>query len=143
MYNYGIAIKWRCHVAKIKVTITLDEKVFEGFKKAIPEYISISGFLDSVIREYMAGYYKFDWSVGDMFDVLKGKVTVSRLQKIHELGLDGEPGYIIDTALAQDEEKERLEQLYGNQEIRKETAKKKEVVTKVAKTSTLKKKKGA
>lgn len=95
-------------MAKVKVTITLDDKLFEGFKKVLPDYISISGFLDSIIREYMAGYYKRDWSVIDMFDVLQGKRTVGYLQRIHDMGLDELPQHFIDNVLAQDEQEEQL-----------------------------------
>lgn len=109
-------------MAKVKVTITLDDKLFEGFKRVLPDYISISGFLDSVIREYMAGYYKRDWSVPDMFDVLQGKRTVSYLQRIHDMGLDELPQDFIDNVLAQDEQEEQLLEELAIDQVEREYA---------------------
>ncbi len=95
---------------KFRVTITMDEKVFKDFQRVLPSYSSVSGVIDLFIREYMAGYYKFDWSIGEMFDVLRGKTTVTYLQKVHELSLKGAPDYIIGSALAEHVYMEELEE---------------------------------
>lgn len=72
---------------KTKVTITVDKELFEAFKFVLPDYMSVSGVIESFIKEFMIGHYKRGWTVGEMIDVLRGRATVEYLQKVRELGV--------------------------------------------------------
>lgn len=84
---------------KIKITVTIDGELFETFKKALPEYITVSGLIETWIKEYMAGYYRYQWSVGEMIEVIRGRMSVDYLQRINDLGLRGLPQGEIDEKL--------------------------------------------
>jgi len=76
---------------KIKITVTIDDVLFNSFKSVLPDYVSVSGVFETLVKEYMAGYYRCEWSVGEMVDVLRGKTTVSYLQGVYDHGLRGKP----------------------------------------------------
>lgn len=127
---------------KTRITITMDEKVFEDFKKVLPSYITVSGVIDSLVREYMAGYYKFDWSIDEMFDVLRGKTTATYLQKVHELGIKDFPPYMIDSALAEHAEEERLQEEADLHFLEEKQIKREGVIDESSKDKRVKTKKG-
>jgi hypothetical protein len=85
---------------KMKVTITIDEPLFNSFKEALPDYVSVSGILETFIKEYMAGLYRCEWSLSEMIDVLRGKTTADYLQRVHDFNLRGRPAdeiaFILD-----------------------------------------------
>lgn len=95
---------------KVRVNISVDEKLFKDFQRVLPNYISVSGVLEALVREYMAGYYKFDWSIDEMFDVLRGKTAVTYLQRVHELGVKDFPQDIKDSAVADKMYEESLQE---------------------------------
>jgi len=78
--------------AKTKITITVDKELFEAFKFVLPEYMTVSGVIETLIKEFMIGHYKQGWSLGEMVDVLRGRTTLEGLEKATELGLRGRAG---------------------------------------------------
>jgi len=88
---------------KERVTVTIDKDLFDSFKKVLPDYISISGVFETLVKEYMAGYYRCAWSISEMIDVLRGKMTADYLQRVYDLGLKGLPQREIDETLSDEE----------------------------------------
>ena len=84
---------------KVKVTITIDESLFNSFREALPDYVSVSGILETFTKEYMSGLYRCGWSLSEMIDVLRGKTTVDYLQRVHDFNLRGRPADEIASIL--------------------------------------------
>jgi len=72
---------------KTKITITVDKEIFEAFKFAQPDYVSVSGVIETFIKEFLVGHYRYNWTVAEMVDVLRGRVLVEDIEKARELGL--------------------------------------------------------
>lgn len=71
---------------KTRVTITVDKELFEAFRYVLPEYVSVSGVMETFIKEFMIGHYKHGWTVGEMVDVMRGKTTVERIARERQAG---------------------------------------------------------
>lgn len=84
---------------KVKVTVTIDEALFNSFRSELPNYVSVSGILETFIKEYMSGLYRCEWSLSEMIDVLRGKTTVDYLQRVHDFNLRGRPADEIASIL--------------------------------------------
>jgi len=74
---------------KTKITITVDREIFEAFRFALPDYVSVSGVIETCIKEFLVGHYKFGWTVGEMVDVMRGRVLVGDIERAIEMGLRG------------------------------------------------------
>ena len=96
-------------MGKIRLNITIDEKVVEDFKAIVPDYISISGAIEAFIREYVDGYHKFDWSLEEMLDVLKGETSVKHLKNVYALeNEDGSYELVEESEEALEERKRQI-----------------------------------
>ncbi len=85
---------------KTKITITVDKEIFEAFRFAMPDYVSVSGVIETFIKEFLVGHYRYNWTVAEMVEVLRGRVGVGDIRKAGELGLRGAPDTLDDDRAA-------------------------------------------
>ncbi len=101
-------------MGKIRLNITIDEKVVEDFKAIVPDYISLSGVLEAFIREYVVGYHKFNWSLDEVLEVLKGETSVAHLKRVyanyHE---DGSYELVEESEEEEEKSKQEIERVHA------------------------------
>lgn len=104
-------------MGKIRLNITIDEKVVEDFKAIVPDYISLSGVLEAFIREYVAGYHKFDWSLDEVLEVLKGETSVAHLKRVHaHYHEDGSCEFVEESEEEEEKRKQEIQKVHAFEE---------------------------
>lgn len=132
-------------MGKIRLNITIDEKLVEDLKAVVPDYISLSGFIEAFFKEYLEGYHKFDWSLDEMLEVLKGETSVSHLKRVHKIELeDGSCEFVEESKEEEEKSRQQIAKAHALEKKHRETNRPEEVFLK-SKTKVIKglKKKGA
>lgn len=131
-------------MGKIRLNITIEEKIVEDLKAIVPDYISLSGVIEAFFKEFIEGYHKFDWSLDEMMEVLKGETSIVHLKRVHKIELeDGCTEYEDYTEEEEDESKQQIAKVHELEKKFRDTSRPEEVFPK-SKTKVIKrnKKKG-